>query len=718
MLHDSRMRRGALTIALACGALHAQQPAPWTLLRDMEVEGAAFDRHRLAAALARNPSTLEQLRSANEPELLTALAEAVQKLHRDSGHVDATATARRDGGVVHVQVVPGSRYRFAPLVFEGNEFLSAADLREALHTRDGEHGWRFDEGGPAVPTDKQRANLVDGVQRAYAAAGRFGVRVRVRFVPADGTIVPTIDVQHEGHPIVLEGVRLVGEDPEVADGVLAYVSPPLGRNVTTSDLNALRAGLEATGRYWEVAVDVPDAAPERLDPLEVHVRLVDDPPPFDAERQRDVDLLVRVLDGVVAQVRDGKVLRFEAQGAEQSPIHGQVRAELGEQSMSIVLEGLSIAGMPPVPTALSIGRDRLSVALGGRRASFGFDGGVAQLQLVSSQPKQGLHELRWGVGLRRGNHLSVTAIDLHPALAARLLRSGVTIDRGEDGLRLQTDYGVLRIDADGRLLDAEPELHLSEERTLSLRTAPSLDSPGDVQGEAAGVVEEIVAISSGVLASVVTSDVPVEADRARFEAMLDALVRVVVEDAVVPALASVVARPPRDTLVADAPEGGVRGEVLGCCGWLLTRRETIEPVTSLARMIGAMALGDGPTVDATARSIVVEEQNGPIVLWLASLPFDVVGNERAAAWFVARARERWSRVAVWNDIARLASSAPALQSVASRCGARMRAMPELDSLFVDVSEGAAGDVEAFRVAFRYWWSHGGESFLRARMLGG
>ena len=734
----SRCLSRALVVSLAIAAfLPAQQAPPWRVLREMEVTGSGYDRDDVAGVLATDFATMRALHRGLDQDTAEGIAERVVVMHRAGGYPDAKATAELVDGGLRIAVQPGSRYRWGGVRCSGNTALTEEQVATAL-TVPPRPRMPTGELAPPIASNKallpvgQFANtttsrskrLQQGVVTAYENIGRYGASIKVAHEPDGDKLVLLVTVLDEGREVFLGGVQMDGEpDAETAAAVIAWAVPEVGMLATKAVRDRLRQRIEATARYAEVAVALPEPAPEassaRSATLIVNVVRIPEPPPFDASHLATAARLDHAMQRSAALLRGGELLQFGVEVGEQLPLQpvltvhpGRIDLTMGTTGIHLEAEHIAWGDGPVERFALQVDPHGLRLVSGRSASIFAMPAGKllsVQFQLMSTLHADGNGEIRWGLGTSTGDFPEFF-FDMHPSFAAKLLRGANDVQHVDDDLVVRLGETTLRLGPAGEVRDQPIGFTvLGTECTVGLVSVlPNAVLPANDNAAAAPPEDALHKMLVAVLGQTVAHPT----DRKRLRAMARGVID---------------AWPKPDDMLAnlhDVPSLPVEGGQAPTMQFVFAafvqqpcvRRGWSGQLVEACACASSYLAGDGRTASAALNELVEKQKAGPLLLIPLSMFFGLTNNPRHADALQELARTRWSFDAIWNDAADVLANTPSLADVPARAGAAFRKDPELQWLFDELPDGPAADHRAFRIAVRYWWSHGGESMLKQLLL--
>jgi hypothetical protein len=718
------VRAFAVGVLLAtAGLVPAQEPQDaLTTLRTLEIAGdSPWSRDQIASALA-GDSRLRALRDKADGEVAAALAERVCELHRRDGYADAAVHGETANGVLQLTVTSGKRYRRGEVRCSGNTAVSTNVLRERLAATATSGSaaapytaWTPGEFGPL--DDRIPACAVANVLAAYRDAGRPGAQAEARLVRDDDRMALVVSVTDEGREVRVRSVQIVGEPDDaqwtaIRDGLRL----PADALATTAALADLQRQVETTGRYLRVRIDLGSEPPAVLDPLTIRVEPRPGAAAFTPVRQRDAEQLQMALDRLIAEIREGLALRFSMTSSEPiellsaTALPGTMEVWIGRDGFAWSIERLAIGSGEGRRFQIRAVGDELSCELGEKSWRWRVPGGIGvQLRMTSTFGADGLAQARWAVGFSTGANDGVS-VELHPATAAYALTSVSAAERDEGDLVLRLEKEHVRIRPDGEVVDRCVRFAMADTGHGELSWRDHNYGPAPVGGAAGAAVNMAAALE--IVATLLLDVLPATA---RADVRVPALLRSCAAAAATMPLAAAGGDVPE---VSEAPSLDDRASP----PWqaLLVREAAVLAVDrsyggrleELAGLVGVRAIGDARAADVRLRAFLANEASGPLVLGVATLVNDLLGEAPAATICRRRARARLDFARFYADAADLAGHLVAMRPLPGRIGAAWRAQPELKELLAGLPEGETGDLAAWRKGLELLWTAGGEKALR------
>lgn len=720
----------ALLITAVC--LPAQHAPPWQVLRGMEVTGSGYERDDIAGTLATDFETTRTLQRALDDVTAQVVADRVAIMHRVGGYPAATAVGEVVNGSLRIAVQPGARYRWGEVRCAGNTMLRDEQLAGALSKPSSatmsdvpfsaalaSQKALLSVGEFANTTPSMMKRLQEGAIAAYETIGRYGAEIQIAHEHDHDKLALLVTVASEGREVVHGALELDGEpDAETAAAVIAWVAPKPGALLTKPVLSRIRRRIEATARYADVEVVVPESSSASQSPLIVKVVRIPEPPPFDEVQLANAAWVDRALERSLAGLRGGELLQAGVEVRESLPmspvltVHpGRVQLTFGIKGMRLEGQRVSWGGGPPERFALQIDPHGLSLTAGRSESIYKTSFGEllsVQLQLTSTLPANGQGEIRWGFGAASGDYPEFFS-DMHPSFAMRVLRSVDEVREVASDLELIFGETKMRLGAAGELRD-QPIGFAVDGNQFTVGMVSELPSAQAVadNNSAAVPAAALHKILVAVLGQTVAHPTEQERLRAMARGVIDAWPKPIdasdePDDS--PSLAGESGQPPS---MVHVFAGFVQ---LPC-----VVRSYSGGLLEVCACASSYLAGDSRTAGAALKDLAEKRKAGPLLLLPLSLMFRATNNERHANLLRDLSRRRWNFDAIWSDAADLLANVPWLAAVPANAGAAFRKDQVLQRLFAELPDGPNADTRAFRIAVRYWWSHGGEGMLKQLLL--
>lgn len=691
---------GVVFAGIAAAVVAQEVPDPLRALREMEVSGeTVFPRDRVAMELVADADTMRELLRGLDVAAAEVVAERVCELHRRGGYANAKATGKVAGGVLHIALEAGTRYRCGEVRCTGNSALATEALAAACRAG-GERPWAPTQ-FPNLAADaaERTAKLVVD---AYRAVGRHGAQATVALAPDGEAMALAITIADEGRELRIRSLRLDGEGDAAAAAVLGELAFAPDVVATSAVLAGLQRELESTGRYQTVDVAIPEDAPAVLDPLVVSVQLRTNAPAPGALHKRDIAQVGRAMDVVAAHLQRGDVVAVELDGSQSDGSHffsGKMSFRAGSNGFAMKAERCHWGGREWGRAVFGCTTERLWYELGGVGGTFDFPTPVAvQFRMATALGDGDEMQLSFNVGFSTGAG-SGLQLDIHPATAAQLLAKASDVRRDGETLMVQLEDAALLIAADGELT--------SGRITVGAATMSWAEGFAKPPGSARSTAQLVTVLGTLVADALAAA--------AKTDARLAALVRgsTLAAATLEPTKPSVASEPP----IASLGEPGSTMAVIGrAVAWPAVSREYDGHLVDLAAAAASLMLGQTRQMNARLGTIVRSERHGSLSLAILARAWSLLGNERAAATFRKVAVEEWSFDSIYGDLAELGASFESLRAAPARIGAAWRTQPELQELLAGVPEGEAGDLAAWRKGLELLWTSGGEKVLRDLLL--
>ena len=458
LARESLAARSLLLLCVAGGAA-AQDDAPWSLLRLVDVAGnRTFGTAAIRDELAANPRVADDLlRARDTEEREQVIADCVADGYRRSGFVDVTVRAERKDGRLLLHVDEGPRCRIGTVRVNGNKQVPADDLLAVMRRAEGSWtGWQGDDWADCSSVAAARAR--QRIAIAYAEAARYGASGNAAFVRNQDHCDLAITIRGEGRHVRIGWITLDGERPEDVDSVLRRIQPPEHSPLTRSLARSLRTQLQDLGRYLTVGslIDTREFSDTSTSPS-VSVKVASFAPAMTDMPWDDLAQLRAGIATVRAHLDAGKLVRIVAMRSTEISRFG-FTVQPGPWSITFGKDGVGVrcerVRCPDGST------NAVEILCGATRVLVGFgDGacGVADYHALNSAEMwlttrdDGFLELGWDLGVSvSGSGAPMFKTSVHPASVLRLLQRG-DVTRDGDDLVVVAPGGRVRVDRAGNV---------------------------------------------------------------------------------------------------------------------------------------------------------------------------------------------------------------------------------------------------------------------------
>ena len=467
---ESLAARSLLLLCVAAGAA-AQEDAPWTLVRLVDVAGnRTFGTAAIRDELAANPRVADDLlRARDTEEREQVIADCVADGYRRSGFVDVTVRAERKDGRLLLHVDEGPRCRIGTVRVDGSKQVPADDLLAVIRRAEGSWtGWQGDGWADCSSVAVGRARQRIGT--AYAEAARYGVSGDAAFVRNEDRCDLAIAIRGEGRLVRIGWMKLDGERPEDVDSVLRRIQPPEDSPLTLSLARSLRTQLQDLGRYLNVGslIDTRDLIETRevsdtSKSPSVSVKLASFAPAMADMPWDDLAQLRAGIATVRAHLEAGKLARVVGMQSTEisrfgfTVLPGPMSITFGKDGVGVRCERVRCPDGSTNAIEILCGATRVLVGLGDGACGVADYHATYGAQMGLTTRDDGSLEMRWGVGVSTsGAGAPMFTTSVHPAGVLRLLQRG-DVTRDGDDLVVVAPGGRVRNDRAGNVSSTAKE---------------------------------------------------------------------------------------------------------------------------------------------------------------------------------------------------------------------------------------------------------------------